>query len=516
MIWTSDYIKRNLDALINDFNAGEVVLFIGAGISKMAGFPTWEELLNPLKIQLTNPPSKPIEIAELYVKQKGRHLLNKYLKTQLASRKINISKAHKIIASLPLDSIVTLNFDESIEETFKRYSNAPFQKIVTNKDIAYLKRNATDGIPVIKMNGCISDVDTIILIKKDFNTYVRNHLQLKTHIEDLVASKTFLFLGTSFRDPVFIKFNIEVLNTLKFHKRPAYLLALQSTPKQKADLKKIGIQVIDLELTNLAYAESSTTKFLENLYLAATGSIFEEQTPQSNLKIIQDERIGCGLSLDINPNHVDETHIYLKIFRQDLLDYKSGDFYSLRRIKIKNATNEDSPFMIYSESTENKCRFRDTHVKAYGFRTKKPLLVESFEDPNKPMLTHAFRIYFPKPLKPDETFELIFTIKMPGELKKLSKNKEVMSISLTRIKKGVEKLEFNVCLNFKPSKYYIEYVNVNFRKLSFNDVLPTLDKYKPKYWFEKKYRIKWSSRPYIISWNCANPSEKGYFINYQS
>lgn len=516
MIWTPDYITKHLAALTNDINEGEVVLFVGAGFSKMAGFPMWDELLEPLKKELEYPPSDLIKLAQEYEDKKGRNNLNRHLISELSSKKIVISKAHKIIASLPLHSILTLNFDEAIEETFKQYACGNFQKVLRNQDIAYLKPANKGGIPIIKINGCISDVDTIVISEKDFTKYIRKHKPIKTHIEDLLAKTTFLFLGTSFRDPIFGKFNSTVLNTFKKHKRPAYLLSLKATTKETIDLKGQGIEVIDLKITDFSHAESATTKFLENLYFAATGSTFEEHTPHSNLKKIMDERIGCGLSLEINPQHIDEDHKYLKIYRQDLLDYDSGDFFSIRRIKLKNVTEEITESMCYSESTENKCAFSDTSVVAFDYNTRKPLKVESFENPQKPMLTHAFKIYFPKPLNPDEEFELIYSIRLPDKLKKLSKEQEVMSISLARIKHGADFLEFNVCLNFKPKEFFVEYVNVNNRRFPFHSPELKLNKYTPKLWFEKEFNIAWSATPYKISWSCLAPKEKGYFINYKS
>jgi len=76
--------------------------------------------------------------------------------------------------------------------------------------------------------------------------------------------------------------------------------------------------------------------------LAITGNPFEEQTPHSNLHKIIVERLGSGLSFETNPKHIDEDHHYLNIYRQDLLDYCSGDYFSIRRIKIKNVIEEET------------------------------------------------------------------------------------------------------------------------------------------------------------------------------
>ena len=514
MIWTTEYIIKNYQNLISDFQSGEVVIFVGAGFSKFAGFPTWEELLSPLKTQLNSNTNDLVKLAQEYENKFRRFNLIRHLKSELDTKKMFISKLHKILCSLPVNCFITLNFDQALEETFKRFYESKYQLIISNTDIPYLKLGSA-GVPIIKANGCITNPDTLVITTNDFKKYIKNHVLIKNYIEDLLAKNTFLFVGTSFRDPIFKRFNDSVLKVLKHNKRPCYLISRNPNQTKIDELHKQGINVINLGIREDSFVVSTTKKFLENLYEAVVGKEFVEHTPQSNLKQIMDERIGSGLSFELNPSHVDDLHKYLKLYRYDLLDYLKGDFYSIRRIKIKNITEVESNFLCYSESTENKCSFEQTQVKAYDYHTKKKLEVEPFELPKKLMLTHVFKIFFPKTLRPNEEYEFIYTIKLPNELKKLSKDKEVMSISLVRILNGVDDLKFKVCLNFKPTNCYVEYIDVMNKKIILGDC-KKIKKYKPKLWYEKMFNIQWSSIPYEISWSCSCPKQKGYFINYQS
>ena len=63
----------------------------------------------------------------------------------------------------------------------------------------------------------------------------------------------------------------------------------------------------------------------------------------------------------------------------------------------------------------------------------------------------------------NEEFEIAYFMKIPGELKQLQDNDEVMSISLNRYKKRVENLMFSVCLNFEPLNYGVFLRNINGR-----------------------------------------------------
>ena len=57
---------------------------------------------------------------------------------------------------------------------------------------------------------------------------------------------------------------------------------------------------------------------------------------------------------------------------------------------------------------------------------------------------------FTTPLKPQQEFSIIYFIKIPNELSQLSDNEEMMSISLNRFEKKIEKLRFGVYLDFIP------------------------------------------------------------------
>jgi hypothetical protein len=89
-------------------------------------------------------------------------------------------------------------------------------------------------------------------------------------------------------------------------------------------------------------------------------------------------------------------------------------------------------------------------IKAFDLSTGKELRV-SFEEKGQKVYVHNFKIYFTTPLSYKESFSIVYFIKIPDELGQLSNNEEMMSVSLNRFSRKVEKLKFMVYLDFLPS-----------------------------------------------------------------
>jgi DNA-binding SARP family transcriptional activator len=225
-------------------------------------------------------------------------------------------------------------------------------------------------------------------------------------------------------------------------------------------------------------------------------------------------RLGSGLSLQVDPDHIDSTHHYTRVARTDLLDYPSGDFYSLRRLCGINASSEASNGLVYAESSEAKITFDSTETKAYDTGTRKRLIVESLLPSTASLFQHGFRILFPRALAPGEEFDVVFAIRLPGELAVLSPVEEMMSIALVRWEHGVDRLEFNVCLNFEPLAVANEFVGED-GEFAGLPRPPTLAPYVPKEWYERDLDIPWSSEPYVIACVVEQPTAPMYTIKYR-
>jgi len=228
------------------------------------------------------------------------------------------------------------------------------------------------------------------------------------------------------------------------------------------------------------------------------------------------KRMGTLLSSRTNdPKVIDRTHYYFSVFRQDLLDYTQKDYHSIRILKGINKSKTMSDGLIYSESTEYKIAFEHITFKAVDIKTGKDLLVTCLADKKEKLFTHVFKIHFLHSIKPEEEFEIGYYIKLPEELGVLSEESEMMSISLARITKGVDVLNFNVCLNFQPRSVK----TYTFDEAKGTFLLNTdcnVEEYMPHNDIEKMFNIEvdWSSKPYIIKMKHDKPDKNVHIIEY--
>ncbi|GAB4199182.1 MAG: hypothetical protein Tsb002_34540 [Wenzhouxiangellaceae bacterium] len=249
----------------------------------------------------------------------------------------------------------------------------------------------------------------------------------------------------------------------------------------------------------------------------ATTSISKSKLDISRLA----KRLGTYLST-VTSDHLDNVHEYILLERIDLLDYTKGNFHSIRILHIRNVSNAFSSFVPYVECSEKRCTFMDTNIKAFHYYDKVKLKVESIDDERISQFSHAFKIFFPEPLKPGEEFTLIYSITLPNELAELSDNNEIMSIYLGRIIHNVHQLKFSVCLNFAPTSisvecedinehgeyYEVPYDGENISKKKINAIFPKSKLYN-------ELGIDWGElSPTCLSIKVTNPEHKLYKIRY--
>jgi hypothetical protein len=516
--WIAEDIEGRYPALADELRSGDVTLFAGAGLSRNAGFPLWDELMLPLANELgLDHEIDPIVVAQYYTDAhaQGRYLLNSHIVRQIRRVAPTFSFVHALIKELPLRAIVTTNFDDLIERALAREPERRHRVIITDEDLSY---HSYQDLAVVKANGCISRPDSLVLTRQDFESYSDLRPILTNFLKSLMATSTLLFLGTSNRDPAFAAFNAEVLRHLSHHRRAFYSVVPSTNMFEMRDFRDRGIELVDLEAQSDEIRDSLTS-FLEALVrLSRTGS--DASLPSSlgepRDKTLLISRLGPGLSLQVNPEHVDTIHRYSLVERTDLLDYESGDFVSIRRLSGTNESELLSTHLIYSESSERRLSYSETNLMAFDANTKEPLSVEPLVDHDALMFTIGYKIFFRRPLSPGEIFDVVFRISLPGELRELSETDEVMSISLARIARGTMRLRFNVCLNFRPTSVKMECLDGEGSREEVIGDPARIEAYEPREWYEKQLNIDWGAQPSIVRWQRFEPDSMLYILNYRA
>ncbi|MEO6177577.1 MAG: SIR2 family protein [Flavobacterium circumlabens] len=199
----NDYVK--------DLRSGNASIFVGAGISRAAGYVDWKGLLSEIAESLSLDINKEydlLSIAQYHVNANGRARINKKILDEFTEENEE-TENHRILARLPFRTIWTTNYDNLIEDTCSRYN-----KIVDDKhSVKQLFQNKPKSDLILyKMHGDIDFPGDAILTKEDYEGYFSTHEAFITTLSGELISKTFLFIGFSFTDP-----NIDhVLSRLNF------------------------------------------------------------------------------------------------------------------------------------------------------------------------------------------------------------------------------------------------------------------------------------------------------------
>jgi hypothetical protein len=193
-----DSFVDNYVQALHDQNAA---VFAGAGLSIPAGMVDWKGLLRNIARDIGLDVKKEddlITVAQFHVNERrSRHQINQALIHEFATR-AKLTDNHKILASLPIRTYWTTNYDTLIEESLKKAGKTPEVKITVENLATTMPRR--DAI-VYKMHGDISQPDKTIITKDDYESYETNRHLYSMALQGDLVSKTFLFIGFSFNDP---------------------------------------------------------------------------------------------------------------------------------------------------------------------------------------------------------------------------------------------------------------------------------------------------------------------------
>ncbi|MDR7665331.1 SIR2 family protein [Methanosarcina sp. Z-7115] len=271
--------------LVEQISRGKCVLFIGAGVSKRAGLPNWSDLLhNMLKYCEENtihiPNSSEIEeeiIEESYLiaADQIRECMDKhntlafhrFIINEINRKEVKLTDVHEAITKLPINVILTTNYDKLIERAYDQHVRINFANGTHfGNKLLLIQEDIQNGKKIIlHIHGRADVPDTIILGTKDYNKFQRRSVCNRI-LQDLIASNTILFIGFSFNDPN-ILFQMDKLKKL-FGQAPGKHYALMSLNRankwrnQKSDSFK--------EINIIPYkddADESVNIFLNNLLI---------------------------------------------------------------------------------------------------------------------------------------------------------------------------------------------------------------------------------------------------------
>lgn len=191
----SDFVRHLATQVLDD----RVSLFMGAGASTDAGYPSWAKLFRPLAQDLDIPIGDSTDYYRL-----AQYYANRY---GLAELRMKINESINILhsgsplldqlAKVGFADIWTTNFDNALEHCFDK-QGITVNKFFRDGDMANV--DTRRGVNIFKLNGDISNLDGIVATQGDYERYAETHRVFLMFLKRALISHTFLFIGYSFTD----------------------------------------------------------------------------------------------------------------------------------------------------------------------------------------------------------------------------------------------------------------------------------------------------------------------------
>lgn len=195
----SEFVDYYSKQAINE----ETSLFIGAGVSISAGYPSWKKLLSEVSDQLDIELDKESDLfllAQFYANRFGENVLKKIISSNINQVDYESELINRLL-NLNFSSIWTTNFDRTLEHNLIK-KKITANSIFNDKDLANV--NSKNILNIYKLNGDISNLEKIIITKKDIEHYQMNHDLFLTFLKKELVTNSFLFLGYSFKDTLIL------------------------------------------------------------------------------------------------------------------------------------------------------------------------------------------------------------------------------------------------------------------------------------------------------------------------
>lgn len=243
---------NSYNRLLNKIRENDVVLWIGAGFSKAAGFPIGSETIEKIREQCSDTERKQLEkynllpdFTEKFVKLRAskRMDLIKILE-DIFSITVNqeMLKHHKKLNNIPqIDTIITTNYDKLIEMS---YGDSNITVIRSDKDIARIRN---DKKKLYKIHSDFDNIEDIVITRSDYTRFFGERMDsiIWSHIKSIISQKTILFVGYALGDQNVDFIFDDLVEKLGNLARESFVVAPNLESYESDDLIRRGITYLD-------------------------------------------------------------------------------------------------------------------------------------------------------------------------------------------------------------------------------------------------------------------------------
>lgn len=266
----NDIIEEAADVV----KQGNIVLFLGAGVSSSAKMPTWKDLLKNLMAEVKMLKGDSLkaftELDSHIYKECGDSnlIMARYLETaiQLSDKNADFMKLIQqhlysenhsselltdlalIVKSRKADEVITYNFDDILEqELVKMGLKESVNFIPIARDAEVSDHN---NLPIYHVHGIIPEhtdtADTVVFSEKEYHNRYRNayHWSNVEQVHALMRKHCF-FVGLSMQDPNLRRL-LDTACSMNATDKPSHYTFLQRTQQENYCLSEKGCQYVQV------------------------------------------------------------------------------------------------------------------------------------------------------------------------------------------------------------------------------------------------------------------------------
>ncbi len=208
-------VPPELSRTISD---GKCAVFVGAGFSMAAGYPSWQTLLKTLikkahtsnyntnskqareLVNLLKDSDKLLVVAEELRERFGPETFDKEL-VNIFEKKRKPTTTHLRLMDIPFKFAVTTNYDLLLERAYlKKHGDIP--AAYTNSQPPEIAEALWRGdYFILKAHGDVNNRASLVLTERDYRKIIYREHGYRSALASIFTMNTILFLGVSFADP---------------------------------------------------------------------------------------------------------------------------------------------------------------------------------------------------------------------------------------------------------------------------------------------------------------------------
>lgn len=310
----------------------DTIVFVGSGISRWSGLPSWYSMIEELADFLdTQGESSEIVRKELKTNdllQAASYGIDLLTKPQIAEFFRLACRAetavpheiHKEIISLGPSCFVTTNYDQLLEHSFSKWHTDKNPRVVTNNQLTETANiiQARSSNFIFKPHGDINDSESIVLTREHYRKLSGEKQSVLRALETLLASRPIVFLGFGLRDLDFLYVKDTLANTYKGGTIDHYAIMPDVSEQERTYWKKnYGIHILSYATSPEDYGHRQLLDILQQLNNSFTESSAKIDTNKDLNTGFTSEKILAVARYSANIVHSfgiqNNTHIPLRI-----------------------------------------------------------------------------------------------------------------------------------------------------------------------------------------------------------